>query len=325
MKKHFFSFSIALIFSLIIHAQDRLMVQSGNNGIYLKHTVAPKENYYAIGRLYNVPPKELAAFNSLDMNNGLQVGQTLMVPLAGYNFSQTQQTGMPVYYQVGTSEGLYRVSVKNNNVPIENLRIWNNLSTDNIHVGANLVIGFLKGGEVATAKAEGVNAKEVLVEKPAEEIKAVAEKPAATATKAQEEVAVKINPEAKPQTPVTTNNSAPSVSASPGNVPASGYFTETFKQQIQKFPARKESSVTSGIFKTSSGWQDGKYYLLIDGVDPGMIVKLINPVNSRFVYAKVLGGMSGIRQNQGYNIRMSNAAAAALGADGDKFTVTVNY
>jgi hypothetical protein len=53
---------------------------------------------------------------------------------------------------------------------------------------------------------------------------------------------------------------------------------------------------------------------------------VINPTNSKAIYAKVLGEMSGIRQNQGYDVRISNAAASALDvSDTDKFIVRVNY
>jgi hypothetical protein len=83
---------------------------------------------------------------------------------------------------------------------------------------------------------------------------------------------------------------------------------------------------TAGIFKTASGWQDAKYYALMDRVEPGTIVRITNPTNNKAVYAKVLGEMSGIRQNAGYNIRMSNAAASALQiSDTEKFIVRVNY
>jgi hypothetical protein len=64
----------------------------------------------------------------------------------------------------------------------------------------------------------------------------------------------------------------------------------------------------------------------MDAVQPGTIVKVINPDNNKAVYAKVLGEMSGIRQNEGLNIRISNAAAAALQIqEQDKFILKINY
>ena len=108
--------------------------------------------------------------------------------------------------------------------------------------------------------------------------------------------------------------------------PDPGYFKPFYDKQVRVIPVTKNETVTSGIFKTTSGWQDGKYYLLIDKVAPGTIVKVINPANSSFIFAKVLGEMSGIRQNEGLNIRISNAAASALQVtEQDKFIVKVVY
>ncbi len=105
-----------------------------------------------------------------------------------------------------------------------------------------------------------------------------------------------------------------------------GYFKPLFESQTKTQPSKKEQTATAGIFKTASGWQDAKYYALLDGVEAGTIVRIVNPANNKAVYAKVLGEMSGIRQNQGYDIRMSNAAASALEVtDAEKFIVRVNY
>ena len=72
--------------------------------------------------------------------------------------------------------------------------------------------------------------------------------------------------------------------------------------------------------------KDAKYYALIDGVEPGTIIIVTNPANDKLVYAKVLGEMKGIRQNQGLDLRISNAAASALEIpETDKFIVQVNY
>ena len=105
-----------------------------------------------------------------------------------------------------------------------------------------------------------------------------------------------------------------------------GYFKNNFYQQVKASPLKKEQTVTSSIFKTTSGWQDGKYYLLINGVEPGTIVKITNPSNSKTVYAKVLYAMDKIRENQGVDMRISDAAASSLAvSETDKFILKVNY
>ena len=44
------------------------------------HTVAPKETLYSLARKYNVPPKELAAFNNIPIETGLTIGQVIKIP-----------------------------------------------------------------------------------------------------------------------------------------------------------------------------------------------------------------------------------------------------
>src|ERR1051325_2388889 len=114
MKK-FLLFTIVSLFSYWSFAQE-LIARHGGKGLYLVHTVAPKENFYSLGRLYNIPPKDIAAFNGLEMEKGLSIGQTVSIPLTPANFSQEKNTGHPVLYVVGEKEGLYRVSVNNNKV-----------------------------------------------------------------------------------------------------------------------------------------------------------------------------------------------------------------
>ena len=132
-------------------------------------------------------------------------------------------------------------------------------------------------------------------------------------------------PDKKTEVPVSkpVSNTAIQVAVNDGN---GGYFKPMFDKQVKQQPLKADETATAGIFKTASGWQDAKYYALMDKVEPGTIVRIINPTNNKAVYAKVLGEMSGIRQNQGYNIRMSNAAASALDVgDTEKFIVRVNY
>jgi hypothetical protein len=44
------------------------------------------------------------------------------------------------------------------------------------------------------------------------------------------------------------------------------------------------------------------------------------------IYVKLLGEMNGLKQNDGLNVRVSNAAASALGVtDTDKFILRINY
>lgn len=305
MKKSLFIlfiFCASLVgFSQNLMIQD-LMIRSGEKGLYLLHEVASKENFYSIGRLYNIAPKEIAAYNSVDMNNGLSVGQTLMIPLTENNFSQSSNKGTPVYYTVAEKEGLYRVSMNNNKVSLDELRKWNRINGDNISAGQKLIVGYLLSSEMQSVARSEQTA-------PAQEM-GLPNRP----------------PQTEQQQPRTEQPKNVTPVSNPVAVGGAGYFKSQFEQQSRSQAGGKNATVTSGIFKTASGWQDAKYYALLDQVEPGTIVQVVNPTNNKAIYAKVLGQMSGIRQNQGLELRISNAAAAALDvADTEKFIVRVSY
>lgn len=325
MKKSLLAFFL-LVSTYISFAQAQLQVQSNAKGLYVGHTVSAKENFYSIGRLYSISPKDIAAFNSVDMANGLSIGQTLMIPLNSSNFSQSAKKGLPVYYKVGDKEGLLKVSQKNNNVPLSSLRDWNNLKSDVVTTGQKLIIGYVNATGVpdAVAKTEAPK-QQTVVTPPAAQPNVVTEK---KAEEKQPEPVVEKKPapvEAKKPEASVANNNAQNSNRQVA-VSGAGYFKNQYDQQSKAVGSNKDVTVTSGIFKTASGWQDAKYYALMDNVEPGTIIRVVNPGNNKAVFAKVLGEMSGIRQNQGLEVRISNAAASALDvSETDKFILKVNY
>ena len=109
MKKYLLLF-ICIPF-LSFEQEKSLLVESNSTGLYVNHQVAPKENYYSIGRIYNISPRDIAPFNNLQLESGLSLGQQLKIPLNSSNFFQIGQaeadeTFVPVYYKVKNKEGL---------------------------------------------------------------------------------------------------------------------------------------------------------------------------------------------------------------------------
>ena len=332
-----------LFFYSIVFSQD-LVIKSGSKGSYLEHKVAAKEGLFPLGRMYNVHPRHIANFNGIDFNKGLAIGQKINIPLTDTNFKQDVNKGVPVYY-VSEKESLANISVKSK-AQIGNLRGWNNLATDNVSAGTKLIIGFLITNEMQD-KVVTITPKTLVVEESVSNVKKqeasenkqpvietkkdiVVEESVSNVKKAEEqkkqtEPAVKETPPEVKEEPKKTE---PPIVKSQGsmNEDGTGYFKNNFFQQVKTAPVTKDQTVTSSIFKTQSGWQDGKYYLLINGVEPGTIVKITNPSNSKTVYAKVLYSMDKIRVNQGVDIRISDAAASSLAvSETDKFILKVNY
>lgn len=341
MKKWLITLAVFLLATGFTKAQlGSLLVKKSEKGLYIDHKVVAREGLYSIGRIYYVHPHHLASFNNLDSEAGLNLGQTLRIPLTDTNFNQRSSDGLPIYYVVAAGDGLSAISRVHNRVPLDRLRNWNDLRSDNINKDTKIIVGYLSmslpapadlavntkpakpetipaesesGNEAPTAQAE--------MQEPALTEERQVEKPAATEI-VNRQPANPQRSEPKQQLP----ESAQSQSQAGGKWSGMGFFKPFFEQQTGKAAPKVNETVTSGIFKTTSGWQDGKYYLLIDNVPTGSIVRLSNPANEKAIFAKVLGEMNGIRQNQGLNVRISNAAAAALGVgEEEKFVLQIIY
>ena len=92
-----------------------------------------------------------------------------------------------------------------------------------------------------------------------------------------------------------------------------GYFKSTFKQQVSEGKSQSMECSNYGVFKSNAGWKDGKYYLLVNDILPGTIVKVQSTLTDKIVYAKVLGALAAAKENEGLLMRLSNATLNALG------------
>ena len=106
-------------------------------------------------------------------------------------------------------------------------------------------------------------------------------------------------------------------------VPAPHFNGGKFKGDYSE--GGKSMSGQAGTFKSASGWQDGKYYALINNVAVGTIVKVTDQATGKSVYAKVLGQLPEMKESAGLTLRLSNAAAAELGESDGRFAVGVSY
>ncbi|HXB06905.1 MAG TPA: LysM peptidoglycan-binding domain-containing protein [Puia sp.] len=361
-----------LIVKLGWSQSDELIVRGQTGKLYLEHTVVAKENWYSVGRLYNINPKELATYNHLTFAQPLEIGQALQVPLTAVNFSQNgkklaAETLIPVIHVVQEKEWLYRISINHDKVPIPLLEKWNHVTGDEVHPGLHLIVGYLKvktalsalategnapavastsgkapvvapatGGklpEVAAVGAGGKAAGAVGTSASSDSAAAMlssydtgAAKPAAggtAGTGGMQHPAVSVTPHptaAVPQHSGTTGSAVAPVSSAPA---APHFNGGKFRSEFSD--GGKSVSGPAGIFKSTSGWQDGKYYALINTVPVGTIVKISDPATGKSIYAKVLGQLPDMKESAGLTIRVSEAAAAELGEKEAKFGVGVNY
>lgn len=315
-----------LFLSLNSFAQ-KLEVQGKTPDLYLEHKVVPKETWYSIGRLYNLNPTEIAPFNGTELSAGLKIGQLVKIPLKASNFSQDEKKAadealVPVYHRVAEGEWMYRVSVNHNKVDLEKLEKWNGITRNQVRSGMELVIGYLKVKKELSALAKPGAATNVAVQPkapidPPKEEKSVVSNNASTSPASTTPAS---KPAEKPATaPVFKEETLSTMETPDFN---GGFFRSQFRN------GSKNTTGQATTFRSTSGWKDGKYYALMDNVAIGTIVKIRHTGTSKIVYAKVLGQLSDIKENAGLKIRISNAAAAEIGAaaTGDtRFNVEINY
>ena len=347
MKKIGFLF---ILFPFFAAAQDKLLLAEGVSPLlFITHKVAPKENYYSIGRIYNISPKDIAPFNKLQLEKGLSLGQSIKIPLNSSNFFQSghaadDETFIPVYYRVKDKEGLYRVAKNHLDVPLETLKQWNGITSDAVKNGMQLVVGYLKVKKEQSVLAKNgigtsINTSATVT---TEEKKTALPEVVAPAgvTKASEKTKVKevekqkttkeaeTKPEVVAEKPVTKPEKI-MPAAEPKKIMRdinNNYadFKALYESQIKNTEVI-ETTGDAGVFKSTSGWSDKKYYCLYNSASPGTIIKITNPANGNIVHAKVLDTIPDIKKNEGLLLVISNAAADALGAAEGIFNCSIKY
>ena len=294
------------------------------------HTVGPKETLFSIGRMYEVHPKELASYNKISFDEGVKIGQVLKIPEKKNMAPVAEKTqssaalvtpapsntapapaqvttssnvnGKPKYHTVQKGESLYQIARSYPGINVAELKKWNKLGDGGLKEGQKLIVGFTS----ETVEVSAVPKQEA----PKAQMAAKTEIPATTST---------------PQTPVvttTTSSPAPKENVKVGD---GGYFKSLFIVQSRAAGSPKSENGQAAVFKSNSGWDDSKYYCLFNSAPAGTILKITNANTQKFVYAKVLDVIPDVQQNEGVVVRLSNAAAAELGANGEKFQVSLNY
>ena len=330
MKKYLLLF---ICIPFLSFAQEKsLLVESNSTGLYVNHQVAAKENYYSIGRIYNISPRDIAPFNNLQLESGLNPGQQLKIPLNSTNFFQSGQaeqdeTFVPVYYKIKNKEGLYRVAVKHNNLPLENLKQWNNIKGDAVKNGTILIIGFLKvKKELSLLAKNGIGTSIQAADLAKVEIKKSEASAPDKTNNTKEPVAIVKNTDSENKKVQEKSKAAETAKTQPSTNGENmvGVFKNQFDLQIRN-NEMVENEGKAGIFKSTSGWADQKYYCLYNGASQGSIIKITNPANGKFVFAKVLDLIPDIKKNEGLLVCMSSAAAGALGVSETNFNCLIAY
>lgn len=292
---------------LELGAQSRLLIQGTPSNWYVVHIVSPKESLYQLSQKFALQGKELAYFNEIKEDTRLREGSEIKIPINKQNFVQKSSVEegwfTPLYHEVKKGETLFSIGQRYFGVKVDQLLLWNKKGEPKIKVGDQLIIGYLKSGNASLNSDQLMgNNSESIHPSSQSEINKV---DLSNATKA------------------TVSSSLRIENAKKADIPDEGFFASLY-------PAAQESTTQqfktgdAHIFKSITGWQNKKYYVLMNDVREGTLVR-ITTIHNKSICAKVLGPLPEGKSSQGLILRMSNAAAAALGMGEEKFAVNVTY
>ncbi|CAN5544856.1 hypothetical protein BH10BAC3_BH10BAC3_39420 [soil metagenome] len=316
-----FYISFLFIFLMLVAGYGQHVNSYVTDGLcYTTYTVAKSEGLYSITTKYGVSNAAIMLANGLQPNTILQEGQLLKIPLAAIIRPVCSGADcLAVYYEVQQSEDLYRIGKNHGNIKVERLKQLNHLTTESVSKGMQLLVGYLL---VHGTGNKNISAN-ITTEKPVNKVADTT----ASIQPANDTPIIKSQPlKAEEKTVVIANNPKPGTSKKdltdtiPFTYSGKGFFEPQYKH------GSTELLVWAAPFKSESGWTDGKFYILMDEVAAGIIVKIINPATSVFIYAKVLGPLPHVKSNDAAKLRISNAATVALGFRYETvFEVTIGY
>ncbi|GAC1440066.1 MAG: hypothetical protein NVSMB63_06060 [Sediminibacterium sp.] len=313
MKKY--SWLIACLFTLSVTAQEKFVAMGKSPSIYIMHKAVSGESLASIAGHYGQTAAQLANFNHTKTSVVLKKGALVKVQLVPNNLSQHPSPvyNVPVYHIVQKGDNLYHISQEYYKINVASLREWNNLKKDIVRSGQPLIIGYVKGDKPGLSAKAGP--KQVNNETGNINIGAPKATVIADAGSGEEGVVVK-QPVAMPVPKEENGRYVPQQGDE-------GYFAASYVQHeaglLQQF-----RSGDAATFKTISGWTDRKYYVLMNEVAPGTVVRITAPGN-KSICAKVIGPLQETKGGAGLSLRMNNAAAITLGMTDPRFTVAITY
>jgi LysM repeat protein len=296
---------------------DSVGVENQNGKKVILHKLDPKDNFYSIGRRYNINPKVI-----IDYNKGakMSIGEVIKVPTSlpfneqpaaritpqskpvtqatpAYTTpvqkpvvntppAQQQQPGT-TQYKVSAGETLYAIS-KRFNTTVEDITTLNGLKSTSLTPGQIILV------RSAPAPAEKP------VEKPVE-------KPIASTPAYQ-------------QPPITAKRDSTIVSAS-DSVDSMGHRI----LRSGNFGLYEKNEKGVALWIEDADLDPNKKLILHRTAPIGTVIKITNPMTNRTTFAKVVGRINDNESNKDAVVVMTKSVADALGALDKRFHVNLSY
>ena len=106
---------------------------------YKTHEVTTKETIYSIAKQYNVSIEDLESKNAEVLKEGLQIGQTLIIPTKQETVKAIVKQDQSLYHEVLPKETKYSIATQHG-ITVEQLEKWNPGIESNLAIGYQLIV-----------------------------------------------------------------------------------------------------------------------------------------------------------------------------------------
>jgi LysM repeat protein len=118
-----------------VSALDSIRLEVIDGKTYIIHRVEQKETLFSISRKYGVALIAVVESNP-SASSGMEIGALIKVPYTPNNRTKTSEG---IIHRVGAKETLYSIS-KQYGVTIDEIKSWNNLTSNGLNLGQELLI-----------------------------------------------------------------------------------------------------------------------------------------------------------------------------------------
>ena len=265
------------------------------NGAYIFHSMKKGQTLYRVSKIYGFDLEEILALNAdIDIED-IATHQKIQMPFSTENarFPNTY-TRMydlqPIKYQVQKGETLYQMKRSFFGPSIQQLMLWNRMEDVSLNVGQWLIVGYIDRDESF-----------ILPEEP-------------LYVRSNSKTGVKSSKE------VLSSNA----------VMMDIYHKYPKGDWISRYNALKNRNAPKRFNKgkanrMSTTLGKDKNYALHSYAPIGTIIRVVNPMNKRVVYCKVIGQLPDTGNNNNIVVKLSQNATKQLKAIDAEFLVTMDY
>jgi len=307
----------------IVEIPIPLVPKVGGNRTRVLHIVQPSETLFSISKQYKVDINQIREWNQIN-NTNISIGQELVIyPVKDLSSAEQSdvpsvnqtltQKGIQMKHNVQAGETIYSLARKYN-VNRKDIKEWNDLNDNNINIGQELIVGYIrKSNKPISVANQGNDKSNTIVNHTKPVMEDTVQKTTSTNLPEEDNDSQKNN-----------SNSAPDIKKIP--IEDNPYTNSNLSLKKRNTNAELKKEVHTGVATLIEGSEDTKKYLALHKNIPiGTIVEVKNEMNNLSVFVKIIGKLPNTGDNKAIDIKLTKEAYDRLGAIDEKFRVQYSY